>query len=103
MNTKQKIGVAALIASIIVTGIVVIFGDGGFGLDAFKDLLSPDAGGDWDMLQFGKNLDIWFMLMLVAFLMIFIRKFEWGVCLAVLLSAATSYIFYLGIQQFYFG
>ena len=43
------------------------------------------------------------MLMMVAFLMIFIRKFEWGVCLAVLLSAATSYIFYLGIQQFYFG
>lgn len=101
MNNNQKIGVAALIAGIIVTAIVAFFGDGGFG-DAIGDLFSPEAGGGWDMLQFGKNLDIWFMLMLVAFLMIFIRKFEWGVCLAVLLSAATSYIFYLGIQQFYF-
>ncbi len=51
---------------------------------------------------FGKNLDVWFMLMLVAFLMLFIKKFEWGVALAVLLSAATSYIGYLLIQQFWF-
>ncbi|MBR7153384.1 MAG: ammonium transporter [Candidatus Methanomethylophilaceae archaeon] len=50
-----------------------------------------------EQLQFGKNLDIWFMLMLVAFLMIFIRKFEWGVCLAVLLSAAGSFVIYLAL------
>ena len=52
--------------------------------------------------QFGKNLDVWFMLMLVAFLMIFIKKYEWGVALAVLLSAAASFVVYLGIQDFYF-
>ena len=56
----------------------------------------------YEELQFGKNLDIWFMLMLVAFLMIFIRKFEWGVALAVLLSAAASFVVYLGIQDMYF-
>lgn len=53
--------------------------------------------------KFLKNIGIWFMLMLVAFLMMFIRKFEWSVALATLLSAASSFIGYLAIQQFIFG
>ncbi|NLF33710.1 MAG: ammonium transporter [Thermoplasmatales archaeon] len=69
------------------------------------DVLAADTGdiGQTASALFGKNLDIWFMLMLVAFLMMFIKKYEWGVALAVLLSAAGSYIAYLAIQQFVFG
>jgi len=54
----------------------------------------------WENLKFVKNIMIWFMLMLVAFLMLFIKKYEWGVALAVLLSAAGSFIVYLAIQDF---
>lgn len=53
--------------------------------------------------KFIKNLGVWFMLMMVAFLMMFIRKFEWSVALATLLVAATSFIGYLAIQEFIFG
>lgn len=64
----------------------------------------PDGpGGALDLTRYNKNMDIWFMLMLVAFLMMFIRKFEWGVCLATLLVAASSYVVYLLGQQFVFG
>lgn len=101
MEKKQILGIGALVVTVIVAAVLMFLCDGGFGKDAFKDLLAPTAGGAWDSLQFGKNLDIWFMLMLVAFLMIFIRKFEWGTALAVLLSAAASFVVYLGIQQIY--
>ncbi len=49
-----------------------------------------------------KNMDVWFMLMLVAFLMMFIRKFEWAVALAVLLVTVTSFLTYMAVQEFYF-
>jgi ammonium transporter Rh len=64
---------------------------------------TPDSNLVQDEItKYSKNMDIWFMLMLVAFLMIFIRKFEWGVALAVLLVTATSFLVYMAIQQFYF-
>ena len=80
-----------------------------FTLTLFSDTVSA-AGADLitpgdqlaEGLLFTKNVFIWFMLMMVAFLMIFIRKFEWGVALAVLLSAACSFIAYMAIQDFYF-
>jgi len=50
--------------------------------------------------KFNKDMDVWFMLMLVAFLMLFIKKFEWGVCLAVLLVTTTSFLTYVAIKQF---
>jgi ammonium transporter Rh len=56
-----------------------------------------------ELHKWNKNMDVWFMLMLVAFLMLFIKKFEWGVCLAVLLVTAGSFITYMAIQQFVFG
>ena len=75
MENKQTIGIVAIVATVIAAAVLMLTKDGGFGADAFKGLL-PGIGYDWgrDALQFGKNLDIWFMLMLVAFLMIFIRK-----------------------------
>jgi len=56
-----------------------------------------------ELHKYGKNQDIWFMLMLVAFLMIFIRKFEWGVALATLLVTAGSFLAYMAIQEFVFA
>ena len=66
---------------------------------------TPSGFGEagWENFMFVKNIMIWFMLMLVAFLMIFIKKFEWSVALAVLLSAAGSFIVYLAIHQFVLG
>ncbi len=56
-----------------------------------------------EMLKYGKSMAVWFMLMLVAFLMLFIKKFEWGVCLATLLVLAGSFITHAAILQFGFG
>ncbi len=56
-----------------------------------------------EMHKFNKNMDVWFMLMLVAFLMLFIKKFEWGVCLATLLTLAGSFISHSAIRQFVLG
>jgi ammonium transporter Rh len=53
--------------------------------------------------KFNKSMDVWFMLMLVAFLMLFIKKFEWGVCLATLLVAASTFISYGLIKEFIWG
>ena len=60
-------------------------------------------GSALENIKFVKNVLIWFMLMLVAFLMIFIKKYEWGVALAVLLSAAGSFIVYFLIHDFLIG
>ena len=56
-----------------------------------------------EMFKFGKTMDVWFMLMLVAFLMLFIKKFEWGICLATMLVLAGSFITHTAILQFGFG
>jgi ammonium transporter Rh len=95
MNTVQRILV--ILSLVVLAGVVLT--------TMPADVLAADTGdiGQTASALFGKNLDIWFMLMLVAFLMMFIKKYEWGVALAVLLSAAGSYIAYLAIQQFVFG
>ncbi|MCS3923693.1 ammonium transporter [Methanosalsum natronophilum] len=56
-----------------------------------------------ELHKYHKNIDVWFMLMLVAFLMLFIKKFEWGICLATLLVLAGSFITHTAILQFVFG
>ncbi len=96
----KKYGMLVALVVVLIIGVYLLFNEG---LDIAAIAIS-DAGllNPTEQLQFGKNLDIWFMLMLVAFLMIFIRKFEWGICLAVLLSAVASFVVYLGIQEFYF-
>lgn len=48
-----------------------------------------------ELFQFHRGQDVFFMLMLVAFLMMFIRRYEWGVALATLLVFATSFPLYL--------
>ena len=103
MDTTKKISYLILLVVLVIIG-AVLLGMEGVDLGSIgSSLMTP--GADWALqeeTQFGKNLDVWFMLMLVAFLMIFIKKYEWGVALAVLLSAAASFVVYLGIQDFYF-
>lgn len=104
MDSRKAIIIAALI---IVAIIAAYLGYGEMtGTVSLAGQFSTPMASGFDPLneefQFSKNLDIWFMLMLVAFLMIFIKKFEWGVALAVLLSAAASFVVYLGIQDCYF-
>jgi len=76
-----------------------------------EELTTPTGGtgatGDQSLLEdelhkYNKNQDVWFMLMLVAFLMMFIRKFEWGVALAVLLVTVTSFLAYMAVEEFFF-
>jgi len=96
MNVGRKIMLGVTLASAFMV-LIIAMGSSGF--------VSADAPIDGileDNFKFGKNLAVWFMLMMVAFLMIFIKKYEWGVALAVLLSAAGSFVAYLAIQDFYF-
>ena len=93
---KKTMGIAALIVAIIVAAALMVATGEMNGVAEIGQSISNGFSPN-EQLQFGKNLDIWFMLMLVAFLMIFIRKFEWGVCLAVLLSAAGSFVIYLAL------
>lgn len=96
MENKVKYGLIGLVIFAVIVCALFALGL----VDWIKDLSGialTDDGGLTDQFRWAKNLMIWFMLMLVAFLMIFIKKFEWGVCLAVLLSAAGSYIVFLFI------
>ncbi|MBE6528665.1 MAG: ammonium transporter [Thermoplasmata archaeon] len=98
MINNKKILALAMVLSVALMGILsVVFIQP---LDATTDYISHGDVGD-EALKFFKNIGVWFMLMMVAFLMIFIKKFEWGVCLAVLLSAASSYLVYCGIHEFW--
>ncbi|MCL2142215.1 MAG: ammonium transporter [Methanimicrococcus sp.] len=93
MNVKAIIGLIALLMLVIFAPALV---------SAATDYTTlTDAG--WENFKFVKNVMIWFMLMLVAFLMLFIKKYEWSVALAVLLSAAGSFIVYLGINDCLLG
>lgn len=71
-------------------------------LSSFMPALQPVAIAVNDqtaeLFQFHRGQDVFFMLMLVAFLMMFIRRYEWGVALATLLVFATSFPLYLLAQ-----
>ena len=56
-----------------------------------------------ELFQFHRGQDVFFMLMLVAFLMMFIRRYEWGVALATLLVFATSFPLYILARTEIFG
>ena len=56
-----------------------------------------------ELFQFHRGQDVFFMLMLVAFLMMFIRRYEWGVALATLLVFATSFPLYMLANVGIFG
>ena len=108
MNLGKKMGLTVALVFVCMALMLVPMGSADA---AGEELITPDEPGsapgqsliDDEMNKFSKNLDVWFMLMLVAFLMLFIRKFEWGVALATLLVAAGSFITYMAIYEFYWG
>lgn len=58
--------------------------------------LADGVGDDTAQLfQFHRGQDVFFMLMMVAFLMLFIKRYEWGVTLATMLVLAVSWPLYL--------
>lgn len=61
-----------------------------------------DANGDMES-TYPKVVDVWFMTIMIAFLMMFIKKYEWGVMLATLLSSATVFIVYSFLKAVVFG
>ena len=63
-------------------------------------LAADEPGSALDAAKYNKHMDVWFILFLVAFLMGFIRKFEWTTYLAVLLTTASSYLVYMAGNQF---
>lgn len=106
MRIGAKIGVILIIACLAML-LVPVGHASAFG----EELTTPTGGtgatGDQSLLEdelhkYNKNQDVWFMLMLVAFLMMFIRKFEWGVALAVLLVTVTSFLAYMAVEEFFF-
>lgn len=56
-----------------------------------------------ELFQYHRGMDVFFMLMLVAFLMLFIKRYEWGVALATLLVFAVSWPLYLLIHSEFMG
>jgi ammonium transporter Rh len=101
MARNTKVMALALALGMVLMGLLAVIVIQPF--EAATGLSGDDSYLLNEAFKFIKSVGIWFMLMLVAFLMLFIKKFEWGVCLAVLLSAASSFIVYAGIQEFYFG
>jgi ammonium transporter Rh len=91
----MKIKAIFALAAIFVMGVlsIALFSGG-----ALASEYETTVGLELEGFKFVKNVMIWFMLMLVAFLMIFIKKYEWGVALAVLLSAAGSFVVYLAMK-----
>lgn len=89
----------ALLALAIAGGL--IYFDWQLSGSGMGDFLITDAGDtELEMIKYSKNLDVWFMLFMVAFLMMFIKKFEWGVALGTVLSAAGSFLGYMFVHQF---
>lgn len=78
----RAIGVGATAALLMVVGGGVAFA-------------AEEGGQEAALFQFHRGQDVLLMLMLVAFLMLFIRRYEWGVCLATLLVLSVSWPLYL--------
>lgn len=108
MNLGKKTGLTIALVFVCMALMLVPLGSAAA---AGEELITPDAPGstadqsflDDELNKYNKNQDVWFMLMLVAFLMLFIRKFEWGVALGTLLVTAGSFITYMAINEFYYG
>jgi len=71
-----------------------------FGSKVFAQEVPALAG---ELFQYHRGQDIFFMLMLVAFLMLFIKRYEWGVCLMTMLVLTVSFPLYFAVQTIYFG
>ena len=77
------------------------FGESVIGKAAPEDIV-PSLNFTEDSL-FMKVKDIWFMTFIFPFLMMFIKKYEWGVVLASLLISAPAFIVFVFIDNVCLG
>jgi len=103
---RMLIGIAILLFASLL--FIPNAGTAGMGEELRIPLGQKGSVSDMNLVQdelhkWHKDMDVWFMLMLVAFLMLFIKKFEWGVCLAVILVTAGSFLSYCAIKEFAFN
>jgi ammonium transporter Rh len=63
------------------------------------DILDQTAIDNW---MYKRTLDIFFMYMLVAFLMLYIKRMEWIVCLATMITLAVSLPWYAFLKMVVF-
>lgn len=100
MEKNQIIWIVVVLIAAAIAGCLIYF-DWQLSGSTMGDFMVTESGAaDWEMVKYTKNMDIWFMLFMVAFLMMFIKKFEWGVALGVILSTVGSFVGYLFMQQF---
>ena len=77
-TSNKKISYLVLFIVLVIIGAALLAMEGVDFVSLFVDYGTIATGSDLvaEETQFGKNLDVWFMLMLVAFLMIFIKKYQ---------------------------
>ena len=81
MEKNQIIWIVVVLIAAAIAGCLIYF-DWQLSGSTMGDFMVTESGAaDWEMVKYTKNMDIWFMLFMVAFLMMFIKKFEWGVAL----------------------
>ena len=56
-----------------------------------------------ELFQYHRGQDVFFMFMLVAFLMLFIKRFEWSVALVTMLVLTVAFPLYFYVQTTIFG
>lgn len=71
-----------------------------FGSTVSAQEVSSLAG---ELYQYHRGQDVFFMFMMVAFLMLFIKKFEWSVTLVTMIVLSVSFPFYFLIQTSFLG
>jgi len=91
-NKKEKI--IASIRLLLVAAVAAFFA---FSNQVFA---ADQLGSPLDAAKYNKQMDVWFILFLVAILMGFLRKFEWSIYLGVFLTTASSYLVYMFANQF---
>lgn len=93
-NKKYKIITSVILILTAVITNLLLFSNQVFAAD--------QPGSPLDAAKYNKQMDIWFILFLVAFLMGFLRKYEWSIYLSVLLTTASSFLVYMFANQFIF-
>lgn len=88
MLKRTKVCVLTILASLLLTG------------QAFAQEMSPLTE---ELFRYHRGQDIFFMLMLVAFLMLFIKRYQWGVALITLLVLSVTFPLYYAIRTLVFG
>lgn len=84
-----------MVRRLLLTGLLLVT----LNLSLVGTALASNVGEEAaELYQYHRGQDVFLMLMLVAFLMLFIKRYEWGVCLATLLVLSVSWPLYLFVH-----